>query len=256
LADRPLDALVTALRDPAVKAAILADPPDRSGPPSADHLNRYVFDRLYPLGDPLDYEPTADRSIGASARREGRDPWDVVYDAMLDDDGRAFLLFPLLNYGRGSYDGLFDMMSDPLTVQGLGDGGAHCGIVCDASMTTYLLTHWVRDRRRGPRLPLELAVRRLTADPAALYGLDDRGVVATGRRADLNLIDADALRLRRPERVDDLPGGAGRLIQRSDGYVATLVSGEVVVHDGELTDARPGRLVRAGRAVASAPQLD
>jgi N-acyl-D-aspartate/D-glutamate deacylase len=129
-------------------------------------------------------------------------------------------------------------------VQGLGDAGAHCGVICDASMTTYLLSHWVRDRTRGPRLPLELAVKRLTADPAALYGLDDRGVVAPGQRADLNLIDFDRLRLVRPEQVHDLPAGAGRLIQRSEGYVATLVHGEPVVEEGVLTDARPGRLVR------------
>ncbi len=160
------------------------------------------------------------------------------------DEGRSFLLFPLLNYGRGSYDGLFDMMSDPMTVQGLGDGGAHCGIICDASMTTYLLTHWVRDRTRGPRLPLEDVIRRLSSDPAAFYGLHDRGVLRAGARADLNLIDAEALQLRSPERVDDLPGGAGRLIQRADGYLATIVAGETVVDGGELTDARPGGLVR------------
>ncbi len=183
--------------------------------------------------------------MAAIARRDNRDPWEVVYDLMLGADGRDFLLFPLLNYGKGSYDGLYDMMSDPLTVQGLGDGGAHSSIVCDASMTTYLLTYWTRDRTRGPRLPLEYAVRRLTNDGAQLYGLTDRGTIREGMRADLNVIDYQRLALLHPEKVNDLPSATGRLIQRSTGYTATLVAGEVVVDDGELTDARPGRLVRS-----------
>ena len=214
---------------------------------SLDRVNRRVFADLYPLGDDLDYEPSSDRSVAAIAARAGRDPWDLMYDVMLEAGGSRFVLRPFLNYGRGSYDGLYDMMCDPLTVQGLGDGGAHSSIICDASMTTYLLTHWVRDRTRGPWLPLEHAIRRLTKDGADLYGLGDRGVVEAGPRADLNLIDLDALRLRYPERVTDLPGGAGRLVQRTDGYVATLVAGEAVVEGGALTDARPGTLVRGPR---------
>jgi N-acyl-D-aspartate/D-glutamate deacylase len=206
-----------------------------------------VFADLYPLGDDLDYEPAADRSVAAIAARTGRDPWVEMYDVMLEAGGTRFVLRPFLNYGRGSYDGLYDMMRDPLTVQGLGDGGAHSSIICDASMTTYMLTHWVRDRTRGPRLALEHAIRRLTMDGADLYGLGDRGVVRPGRRADLNVIDLDGLRLRYPERVTDLPGGAGRLVQRTDGYVATMVAGEIVVDGGELTDARPGTLVRGPR---------
>jgi N-acyl-D-aspartate/D-glutamate deacylase len=209
-----------------------------------DQIGRRDFDRLFPLGSHLDYEPTTDSSIGAVARHQGRDPWEVGYDALLGSDGREFLLLPLLNFGGDSYDGLAEMMSDPLTVQGLGDGGAHVGLVCDASMTTYLISYWTRDRTRGDRLTLETAVRRLTRDPAELYGLRDRGVVEPGRKADLNVIDYDNLRLLHPEQVTDLPGHAGRLIQRSDGYVSTLVNGEEVVAGGELTDARPGRLVR------------
>ena len=182
------------------------------------------------------------------ARRAGVTPWELGYDLMLGTDGRDFLLRPLLNFGGGSYDGLHDMLMDPITVQGLGDGGAHVRIVCDASMTTYLLSHWVRDRTRGPRIPLEWAVRRLTQDPARLYGLDDRGIIAPGRRADLNLIDFDTLRLVFPEQVQDLPADAARLVQRSEGYVETIVAGETVVDDGELTDARPGALVRGPRS--------
>jgi N-acyl-D-aspartate/D-glutamate deacylase len=246
LAPLPIDERMVRLRDPEVRATIIAEAKVATGAPYMDRLTPDQFDHLFPLGDPLDYEPTADRSIASTAARTRRDPWEVTYDTLLEADGREFLLHPYLNYGRGSYDGLYEMLRDPMTVQGLGDGGAHCAIVCDASMTTFLLTHWVRDRTRGPRLLLETAVRRLTADPATLYGLDDRGTLTPGKRADVNLVDFDALRLRYPERVTDLPAGAGRLVQRADGYVATIVAGETVVDGGELTDAMPGRLIRGG----------
>ena len=243
----PFEERMRRLAEPEVRERILGERPVFDGPPSLDMLGRRSFDLLFPLGEPLDYEPAPEDSVGAIARRSGQDPWAVAYDLLARAGGRELLLLPLLNYGGGSYDGLHDMMTSPWTVQGLGDAGAHSGLICDASMTTYLLTHWVRDRTRGPRLPLEWAVRRLTAEPAELYGLGDRGTIEPGRRADLNLIDLDGLRLRRPERVTDLPAGAGRLVQRSEGYRATLVAGEVVVDDGELTDARPGGLVRGPR---------
>ena len=251
LLDLPFEERVRRLATPEVRAAILAERPEYTGPPALDHVGRRSFDALYPLGDTLDYEPGPDASVGAIARRTGQDPWAVAYDVLLGAGGREFLLFPLLNYAGGSYDGVHDMMADPTTVQGLGDGGAHCGVICDASMTTYLLSHWVRDRTRGPRFALEWAVRRLTRDPAALYGLGDRGAVAEGFRADLNVIDADGVGLRPPELVSDLPGGAGRLVQRSTGYVATVVAGETVVDAGELTDARPGTVVRGPRPVGA-----
>jgi N-acyl-D-amino-acid deacylase len=251
LMDLPLEKRVALLRDPELKSRILGEPPDSSGAPSADQLNRHIFKRLYPLGDRLDYEPSPQDSIAAIAERERRDPWEVTYDVLLNAGGREFLLLPLLNYAGNNYDHLHDMMSDPVSLQGLGDGGAHCGIVCDASMTTYLMSYWVRDRNRGSRLSLETAVHRLTGDPATFYGLGDRGILEPGRRADLNLIDIDNLALRYPERVEDLPGGAGRLIQRSEGYVETLVLGQTIVADGELTDSRPGGLVRGGRLAAA-----
>lgn len=247
LMDLPLAQRVQRLRDPAVRSRILAEPPDPTPEPSADQLNRHIFKRLYPLGAALDYEPAAEDSVAAIAEREGRDPWEVTYDILLEADGREFLLLPLLNYAGNNYDHLYDMMSDPVSLQGLGDGGAHCGIICDASMTTYLLSHWAGRRTRGPGLSVETAVHRLTGDPAGFYGLGDRGVLAPGRRADINLIDLDRLALHHPEQVQDLPGGAGRLIQRSDGYVETLVLGQTVVAEGELTDARPGGLVRGRR---------
>jgi N-acyl-D-amino-acid deacylase len=240
----PLAERVARLRDPEVRARILAEEPARDNVVRLDALRARSFDHLYPLGDTLDYEPTSEQSIGAVARRTGADVWEVAYDVMLRDEGREMLLLPLLNYGNGSYDGLYDMMTNPYTVQGLGDGGAHCNVICDASMTTYMLTHWVRDRTRGPRLTLEHAVRRLTRDSAELYGLHDRGVIAPGKKADFNVIDHERLALVRPELVNDLPAAAGRLIQRSEGYVATIVSGEIVVASGEETDARPGHLVR------------
>jgi N-acyl-D-aspartate/D-glutamate deacylase len=248
LMDLPLAQRVQRLRDPAVRSRILGEQPDPAAEPSADQLsNRRIFARLYPLGEALDYEPAAEDSVAAIAERQGRDPWEVAYDILLGADGREFLLLPLLNYAGNNYDHLHDMMSDPVSLQGLGDGGAHCGIICDASMTTYLLSHWVGGRTRGPGLTLETAVHRLTGDPANFYGLGDRGVLAPGRRADINLIDLDRLGLHYPERVEDLPGGAGRLIQRADGYVETLVLGQPVVTEGELTDARPGGLVRGHR---------
>ena len=252
LMDLPLDRRVAKLRDPALKARILAEVPDDYFGPSADRLPDSMFSRLYPLGAQLDYEPAPEDSIAAIAQRERRDPWDVTYDLLLGANGHEFLLFPMLNYAGNDYHHLYDMMSDPVTIQGLGDGGAHCGIVCDASMTTYLISHWVRDRSRGPRIPLETAVHRLTADGAAFYGLHDRGLITPGKRADINLIDLDNLGLHYPERVSDLPAGAGRLIQRSTGYVETLVRGETIVADGELTDARPGGIARGAGAVAVA----
>jgi len=252
LMELPFAERIARLRDPDMKARILAEPQDPSDGPAADRLNRHTFARLYPLGAGLDYEPDAQNSIAAIAQREGRDPWDVTYDTLLGANGREFLLLPLLNYAGNNYDHLHDMMSDPVSIQGLGDGGAHCGIVCDASMTTYLLSHWVRDRTRGPRLALETAVHRLTGDPAAFYGLGDRGVLAPGLRADVNVIDLERLGLHYPELVIDLPANAGRLIQRSDGYVETLVLGETIVAAGELTDARPGGVVRGRRHAPAA----
>ena len=166
LIDLPFEQRIEQLRDPAVKARILAEIPDPADELSADQLNSHTFKRLYPLGERLDYEPAPGDSIAAIAERERRDPWEVTYDILLRAGGREFLLLPLLNYAGNNYDHLYNMMSDPVSLQGLGDGGAHCGIICDASMTTYMLTHWVRGRTRGQRLSLEMAVHRLTGDPA------------------------------------------------------------------------------------------
>ena len=247
LAHLPLPERVARLHEPDVRARILAEEPDFSGPFLMDQIGRRALDDVFALGDAVDYEPRPESSIRAIAKREGLDPWAVAYDVMLQADGHEFLLWPLLNYGSHSYDGLLAMMEDPISVQGLGDAGAHVGLVCDASMNTFMLSHWVRSRQRGRRLSLEHAVRRLTRDPAELYGLGDRGVLAPGFKADVNVVDLERLHLIRPEQVHDLPGGAGRLIQRSEGYVATFVSGAQTIAEDERTDERPGRLVRGSR---------
>jgi N-acyl-D-amino-acid deacylase len=244
LAYLPLPERVRRMRHPEVRARILAEEPDFSGPFLMDQIGRRALDHIYVLGDSLEYEPSAATSIRSIAKDLGVDPWEVAYDAMLEADGQEFLLWPLLNYGNDSYDGLLEMMEDPISVQGLGDSGAHVGLICDASMNTYMLSHWVRSRRRGRRMGLEYAVHRLTQDPARLYGLDDRGVLAPGRKADCNVIDLDGLSLVRPEQLHDLPGGAGRLVQRAEGYVATFVSGKQTIDNDERTEDLPGNLVR------------
>jgi N-acyl-D-aspartate/D-glutamate deacylase len=243
----PLPERVARLRDPEVRRRILAErPPGKPTPGTLAALfSPAMFARLFPLGDPPDYEPPPEASIAAIAARAGTEPEAVLYDRMLDDDGRALLFFPVLNYAHGSAEPIREMILHPRSVLGLGDGGAHCGILCDASMTTFTLTHWVRDRRRGPRIALEAAVRALTHDPAALYGLRDRGVLRPGAKADVNVIDFDRLGLRPPEMAYDLPGGARRVVQRTTGYVATILSGRVVSRDGAPTGVRPGRLVRS-----------
>src|SRR5437660_2733549 len=239
-----LDEKVARLRDPAVRAAILAESPQ------PDDVMAFIglgLDRIFPIGDPPDYEPAPDESIAARAERDGRDPADLLYDLLLAHDGRELLLRPLLGYSRFTHDPIREMVENPMTALGLGDGGAHCGAICDASIETYMLTHWVRDRSRGERLALELVVRKMTSDTASLYRLGDRGEVTPGKKADLNVIDLDALTLRRPEMHYDLPGGARRLLQRAEGYDATIVSGEVVLRNGEDTGARPGALLRGAR---------
>jgi N-acyl-D-aspartate/D-glutamate deacylase len=247
IAELPLAERVKRLRDPAVRERILG--PERMEGEGFGSLLDVpgMTAKIFPLGDPPDYEPSADKSIAAIAEREGRPADAVLYDFMLRDDGRELLLLPFFNYSSGSLDPMREMMFDENTVVSLGDGGAHCGIICDASLTTFMLTHWVRDRSRGERVPLEFAIQRMTRETAALYGLNDRGVIAPGYKADFNLIDFDELTLRRPEMAFDLPGGARRLLQRADGYAATVVSGEVVMENGEPTDARPGRLVRGAQ---------
>lgn len=238
----PFAARLSALRDPSLRARLLNETP--RDPDLAKRLRRW--DRIFPLGDPPDYEPPAERSIGAEARRAGIDPAALAYDRLLENDGHTILYRPLSNYAHGTLDTVREMMAHPNTLIGLGDGGAHVSILCDASAMTYGLTHWTRDRPSG-RFPLEWMVRRLTSDNARALGLNDRGVIAPGRKADLNVIDYARLRLRSPEVVYDLPAGGRRLMQHADGYVATILSGEVVRREGVATGRLPGRLLRGAR---------
>jgi N-acyl-D-amino-acid deacylase len=246
LAEQPLAQRVVHLRDAAVRQRILDERSDGAPTPGtlSAQLTASMYARLFPLGEPPDYEPTPEQSVAATAAREHRSPEEVTYDLMLRHDGRELLIYTLLNYSEFSAEPIREMILHPRTVLGLGDGGAHCGIICDASMQTFALAHWTRDRRRGPRVPLELMVKRLTRDTAQLYGLLDRGVIRPGMKADLNLLDYDKLQLRLPEMAFDLPGGARRLLQRADGYAATIVAGAVTMHGGEPTAARPGRVIR------------
>jgi N-acyl-D-aspartate/D-glutamate deacylase len=246
----PLPARVAKLRDPEIRRRILSEDNAASDPRVAVvmALIQQGLHKIFPLGDPPDYEPGPDQSIAAIAKREGRDPFEVLYDQMLLLDGRQLLMLAILSYSDGDLEALREMLEHPDSAFGLGDGGAHCGAICDASMTTFLLTHWARDRKRGPRLPLEWVVRKMTRDTAELYGLQDRGVIAPGKKADLNLIDLEKLRLGLPELVFDLPAGAKRLIQRAQGYEATIVGGQVTFRNGDSTGALPGRLVRGARS--------
>jgi N-acyl-D-aspartate/D-glutamate deacylase len=244
LADLPLPDRVARLRDPEVRARLLAEDAATGNLIARSLMSRW--DQMFPLGDPPEYEPAPETSVAATAEREGRRPEEVVLDWLLEREGKALVFAPLASYVDRDHEALREMMTHPRTVLGLSDGGAHCGLICDASMPTYLLTHWVRDRTRGPRLGLEETVRLQTGRTAEVYGLDDRGVLTPGKRADINVIDLDGLRLHAPEMVFDLPAGGRRLVQHVDGYKATLCGGAVTFSDGEPTGARPGGLVRGG----------
>ena len=235
----PLEEQVRALRDPALRTRLL------EGERPAGLRALLDDDRMYPLGSPPDYEPAPETSVLRLAQARGVEPAELALDLMLEDDGRGFLFVPFSNFADGHLDACGEMMVHPDTVFGLGDGGAHVGIITDASFPTYALTHWARDRRHG-RVDLGWMVQQLTSATARAVGLTDRGVVAPGMKADLNVIDFEELRCEVPEMAYDLPAGGKRLLQRAHGYRTTVVSGQVTYEDGEATDALPGRLVRAG----------
>jgi N-acyl-D-aspartate/D-glutamate deacylase len=242
LADLPYEARLARLRDPEVRGALLDEPLSFTNPFIAIlHAN---IGNLYQLGDPPDYEPAPDRSVAAIAEREGRRPLEVAYDLMLAREGHELLYAPLLGYSERNFDALREMITHPSTVLGLADGGAHVGIICDGSMPTFMLTHWVRDRHRGDRLPLEQAVHLQTARTAQLFGFADRGRLEPGLLADVNVIDLDGLALGEVRMAHDLPAQGKRLLQRATGYLATVKSGVVVRERDEPTGTRPGRLLR------------
>jgi N-acyl-D-aspartate/D-glutamate deacylase len=245
IARQPLAERVRQLRDPAFRAKLLSEHTQAKGGILA-HMPRN-WPQLFVLGDQPDYEQTLDASIGAIAARQNRTPEEVALDQLLSNDGRGMLYLPFLNYADGSLDAAYAMLMHRDTIPGLSDGGAHVGTICDGSFPTSNLTHWTRDRTRGPKLPLEHMIRLQTQATAAAVGLRDRGLVAPGYRADLNVIDYDRLALHAPQVTYDLPTGGRRLIQRATGYVATIVRGEVTYRNGEATDALPGRILRGAQ---------
>jgi N-acyl-D-aspartate/D-glutamate deacylase len=249
LAHLPIDERVARMRDPRVRAQILSEQPGVKDKPTLHFVTN--FGKYFQLNDPPDYEPVREMSVAARAAREGRTPQEVAYDLLLERDGRELLYAPFANYSDYNMDPLREMLLDPATALGLSDGGAHCGLICDASAPTYMLTHWARDRRRGERLPIEFVIKRQTSDTARLYGMRDRGMIKPGMKADINVIDFDGLRLHAPRMVFDLPAGGRRLIQKAEGYRCTIVSGEVTLENGEPTGAMPGRLVRGPQAAPS-----
>ena len=241
IAHLPLPERVARLRRPEVRAAMLAEEPRPGGFVQLLRANQH---KLFPLGDPPDYEPPPERSVTALAAAQGRTTDEVLYDLMLGRDGKELLYLPLLDYAASNLDAVREMLVHPATVLGLGDGGAHCGVLCDASLPTFMLTHWARDRSRGEQLPLETVVHLQTRRTAELYGFRDRGLLAPGYVADVNLIDHDGLALCPPEIVYDLPAAGKRLIQRARGYAATIKSGVIVRQHDEPTGEYPGRLLR------------
>ena len=242
----PWDEQLASLRAPAFKAQLLGE---ANIYPESDiiHLLRAISDGWsgqFEMDDSFDYEPQADASVAARAKAAGVSPESYAYDLMLANEGTGFIYLPILNYMDGNLDFLEALQARDDCVNSLSDGGAHCGTICDAASPTFMLEHWVRDRKRGGRLSLEQAVKRQCHDTARLYGLDDRGVIVPGTLADINVIDMDALKLGKPWLAFDLPAGGKRLLQKADGYVFTIKSGEVTFRDGVWTGAVPGGLIR------------
>lgn len=250
LADLPLAEKVARMRDPALRAQLLSEAPDPSHPFMEAVLQN--FEKTFLLGDPPDYEQDPSQSLGAMARARGIRPEELAYDLLLEDEGRAMLYFPFLNYANDSLEPSLAMMKHPHSILGLGDGGAHLGTICDASFSTHMLTHWTRDRTRGERLSIPEVVKWHTRDTAAAVGLNDRGLLKPGYKADVNVIDYDRLRLKPPRMVHDLPAGGRRLMQEAVGYQYAIVSGQVTYADGRPTDALPGKLVRGAKAAPGA----
>jgi N-acyl-D-amino-acid deacylase len=237
------------LRDPEVRRRILAEQPSQADVEKLGQFRQAVVNRwdlFFAMGNPPDYEPAPEKSVAAIAARTGRPPDEVAYDYITGAEAQ-YLWFPLVNYVTGDHEPIREMLNDPACLLGLSDGGAHCTSVVDAGVPTFMLTHWSRDRSRGPKLPLEKLVKRQTSETADFFGLSDRGRLAPGLRADLNLIDYDRLQVRKPELVHDMPAGGRRFVQKVEGYQATIVAGTPIFERGEHTGATPGRLIRAGR---------
>lgn len=253
IAHLPREQRAAAMRDPARRAAILSEADSEEAmamDPAAADLVRTTRSRVgytFKLDMPLDYEPGPERRLDAIARARGITPDEVLYEHLSSGNGSNITASFFLNYGNNSLDAVHEMMSNPLVANGLGDGGAHMRMMCDGSMPTFALSFWGRDRTRGPRLPLEMLVHKLTRDGALLYGMTDRGLIKEGMRADVNVIDFDGLALEAPLMTNDLPSGGSRILQGAQGYLATMVNGVITRRDDRATGERPGRLLRSGQ---------
>ena len=244
----PIEKQRRRLRDPQVRAQILSEIPSDAEIEKLAQFRQVVakaFDKFFVMGNPPDYEPGPEKSVAAIARREGRTPEEVAYDYILEDG--QYLYFPVVNYVTGDHEPIREMLNDPACLLGLSDGGAHCTSIVDSGVPTYMLTHWSRDRSRGPRLPVEMLVKRQTSETAAFFGLADRGRLLPGLRADVNIIDYNKLQVQKPILVHDMPANGRRFVQRVDGYEMTMTAGTPIFEKGQHTGALPGRLVRAGR---------
>jgi N-acyl-D-aspartate/D-glutamate deacylase len=252
IADKPWAEQWAALNDPEFRARLIAEPNEILDPDLQIIIEMMssAFNMLYAMGPGFNYEPTADESIESLASAAGVAPAEYAYDLLLSNEGTGFIYFPLLNWADGNYNFLEDPLHSDDCVNSLSDGGAHCGTICDAAASTYMLQHWVRDRQ-GRRLSLEYAVQRQCRDTARLYGLNDRGVIEPGYLADLNIIDLDAIKLGEPWVASDLPAGGKRLLQQADGYVATIKSGVVTFKDGVMQGPTPGGLIRGPQVLAN-----
>ena len=249
LKDLPHAEKMQALRNPDVRRRLLAEEDPNTAGMSILYQQASTWQMTYPMGQPLNYFPDGANNVAAIAAQRGCNPREVVYDLLLEDEGRAFLMYAIAGYAEQSRDPLYEMLTHPLTVMGGSDSGAHMRTICDASVQTFMLIDWVRDRTEDDpyRLPIELVVKKQSRDTARLFGMHDRGTLELGMKADLNLIDLGALSIEKPEMIHDLPADMPRLMQTAHGYVASLVSGEVVQENGEATEARPGKVVRSGK---------
>jgi N-acyl-D-amino-acid deacylase len=244
----PIEEQRRLLRDPEVRRQILAEKPSDAEVAKLAQFRQAVtskWERFYVMGNPPDYEPGPEKSVAAIAARTGRPPDQVAYDTIIEDG--QYLYFPVVNYVTGDHAPILEMLNDPACLLGLSDGGAHCTSIVDSGVPTFMLTHWSRDRSRGPKLPVEMLIKRQTSETANFFGLSDRGRLAPGLRADVNLIDYERLQVQKPELVHDMPAKGRRFVQKVDGYEATIVAGTPIFERGQHTGALPGRLVRDGQ---------
>ena len=243
MSTKSLEEKVGTMRDLKFKKKLLSEQPVSIGNPLVEEITQ-SFNKMFKLGEPANYEPGPDSSFEAIAKKQNISPQEVAYDCLLEKEGKALIYHPLFNYLPGNLDFVEKMLNHPYSISGLGDAGAHCGAISDASFPTTLIQHWGRDRKRGKKIPLEKLISMQTLETSRLLGISDRGVLKEGYKADINVIDFDNLTLHEPEVLHDLPAGGRRLVQKASGYEYTIVSGQIAFKNGEATGALNGRLIR------------